>query len=501
MAPTWRTRDHAAPSVFRPEHLLREARRQRGLLVRDVPEVCALDPDGDLVRHLRRTGQARPSLGWACYHTELFEFDLPSGITAGVVGCTVGAPFAVLVAEQLFASGCRHLVSITSAGRIADLEEPPYLVLIDRALRDEGTSSHYLPAEAGQFVPAPNPALLDHVEAEVRAILELAGSHLGTGLYRGATWTTDAPYRETEAAIDAARAQGVLAVEMEAAALYAFATARGVPVTCFAHVTNTMGQQAGSEFEKGEADGTATAICLIEASAKAFYAMTDRARKGCSGEGEPIRRRMGLPDRRDERPSGAWGSALRVRLVVHRVARGQRGHRPSELAGRSGAAHGRPPLDLVVPCADRRDVVLGRVMEAAVPRVRRPAILDGADGGKRRIPLRRGACDRRDAAAHGGRGPAGVPGRTGTCGQFHSGRCSPAHGHARCALRARPLDRAVSAPSRVAVGVHLPGHRAGPVRPAFGRSQPWSGCSPATADLAVRASSSLSDLTRRGSFR
>ena len=58
MAPTWRTRDHAAPSVFRPEHLLREARRQRGLPARDVPEICALDPDGDLVRHLRRTGQA-----------------------------------------------------------------------------------------------------------------------------------------------------------------------------------------------------------------------------------------------------------------------------------------------------------------------------------------------------------------------------------------------------------------------------------------------------------
>jgi len=53
-------KDHAAPSVFRPEHLLRKARRQRGLPDRAVPGVRVLDPDGDLVRHLRRMGQARP---------------------------------------------------------------------------------------------------------------------------------------------------------------------------------------------------------------------------------------------------------------------------------------------------------------------------------------------------------------------------------------------------------------------------------------------------------
>ena len=129
-------KDHAAPSVFRPEHLLREARRQRGLPDRAVPGICVLDPDGDLVSHLRRTGQARSSPGWACYHTALDEFTLADGTTAGIVGYAVGAPFAVLVAEQLFASGCRFLVSISSAGQVADLGEPPYAVLIDRALRD-----------------------------------------------------------------------------------------------------------------------------------------------------------------------------------------------------------------------------------------------------------------------------------------------------------------------------------------------------------------------------
>ncbi len=270
-------KDYAAPSVFRPDHLLREARRQRGLPEHDVPDICVLDPDGDLVRHLRRSHLAQPSPGWACYHTELFEFALMDGTTAGVVGCAVGAPFAVLVAEQLFASGCRFLVSITSAGRIADVGEPPYVVLIERALRDEGTSLHYLPAGAVPFVPSPDPALLGRVEAALRAALPPG---CGVSLHRGATWTTDAPYRETEAAIADARAHGVLAVEMEAAALYAFATARGVPVACFAHVTNTMGQQAGDDFEKGEADGSVTALCIIEAAVKGFRKGLELASQG-----------------------------------------------------------------------------------------------------------------------------------------------------------------------------------------------------------------------------
>ena len=73
-------------------------------------------------------------------------------------------------------------------------------------------------------------------------------------VHRGTVWTTDAPYRETKAAIEAARAHGALAVEMEAAALYAFAQAREHAVLCFAHVTNQMAVVEG-DFEKGEADG------------------------------------------------------------------------------------------------------------------------------------------------------------------------------------------------------------------------------------------------------
>ena len=262
-SPLLRAKHHDAPSVFMPAQLLREARRQKGLPHRDVPAVCVLDPDGDLARAALAGGRASPSLGWACYHTAMLEWTLPDGLVIGIVANAVGAPFAVLVAEQLFVSGCRLLISITSAGRIADLGEPPYAVLVDRALRDEGASHHYLPAGHGDFVAAPDLLLLDRISA----VLNADG---GMTVHRGATWTTDAPFRETEQAIAVARGHGVLAVEMEAAALYAVGTVLGKPVACFAIVTNTMGQSGGDDFEKGEADGTVAALRLICAAATAF---------------------------------------------------------------------------------------------------------------------------------------------------------------------------------------------------------------------------------------
>jgi purine-nucleoside phosphorylase len=252
-------KEHASPSVLRPEALLREARRQKGLPLVAVPPVCVLDPDGDVVRHLKRTGAGRAHEGWACYHTDLLTFDLDGVGEVGIIGCAVGASFAVLVAEQLFASGCQLLVSITSAGQITDNGPTPYFVLIDRALRDEGTSYHYLPPAT--FAEGPDATLLARVE---KALSGLSG----VTVHRGATWTTDAPYRETETAIASAQNLGVLAVEMEAAALYAFAAAMRRSVVCFAHVTNAMAQAEG-DFEKGEADGATATLAVIAAAARA----------------------------------------------------------------------------------------------------------------------------------------------------------------------------------------------------------------------------------------
>jgi len=241
------------PSVFTPESLLTEARRQKDLPDNDVPDVCVLDPDGDIVRHLVSVGRAEKDGTWPGYHTDLYRFSL-DGEEVGIVGCAVGAPFAVLVAEQLFASGCQFLVSVTSSGRIVPKDNPPYFVLIDRALRDEGTSHHYGAPDRYAMLA---PDLRDRVEAACRSV--------SRPVYTGATWTTDAPFRETEAAIERAREEEILAVEMEAAALYTFAAERDRPVVCFAYVTNEMGRGDG-EFEKGDANGSTAALEIVDAA-------------------------------------------------------------------------------------------------------------------------------------------------------------------------------------------------------------------------------------------
>ena len=252
MPPLLDNKNPAAKSVFAPSALLREARRQKGLAAASVPSVCVLDPDGDIVRRLKANGQAHLASDWPCYHTELYTFTLGVQVV-GIVGCAVGAPFAVLIAEELFASGCHLLISITSAGQIMPADKPPYFVVIDRALRDEGTSYHY--AKPSEYSEA-EPQLVAAAAQAVRA--------RGVNVITGSSWTTDAPFRETEEAIAAARSKGILAVEMEAAALYAFARASNTKVLCLAHVTNTMAL-AEQDFEKGESSGTVDALRVLEA--------------------------------------------------------------------------------------------------------------------------------------------------------------------------------------------------------------------------------------------
>ena len=247
----------SSKSLFTPAALLREARRQKGLADVPAPSVCIFDPDGDLARRLRQTGASKPFAPWPCYHTDLDVFEL-GGRRVGIVGRVVGASFAILVAEELFASGCRLLVSLTSAGQITPSGPPPYFVVIDRALRDEGASYHYAPPS--EFADA-DPSLVTIAAAALAGIKPRC--------VVGASWTTDAPFRETAEAIEAARSKGILAVEMEAAA-----STRSPALRAFASSASRTSPirwgLAGDDFEKGEAEGTRDALAVLEATIAAL---------------------------------------------------------------------------------------------------------------------------------------------------------------------------------------------------------------------------------------
>jgi uridine phosphorylase len=131
-------------------------------------------------------------------------------------------------------------------------------------LRGEGTSYAYLP-----------PSLYAEGDAELVSAVATELRRSGIEAIQGGVWTTDAPFRETRSAIDAATAEGLKAVEMEVAGLYAFARARGKPVVCFALVTNQMGQ-TGDDFEKGPDDGAGHALALVAAAARGWITIRRR---------------------------------------------------------------------------------------------------------------------------------------------------------------------------------------------------------------------------------
>jgi purine-nucleoside phosphorylase len=240
-------------SVFLPENLLREARRQKNLKDCLVPKICILDPDGDIVRYLKKNSTQLNEC-WACYHSELYNARYKD-LSFGIIGCAVGASYAVLLAEQLFVSGCELLISVTSAGKLNEQVQKDY-VLITSSIRDEGTSYHYLPASERSNI---NPDLFEK--------LQPLFTNKTLSIQAGESWTTDAPYRETSTSISSAKLDGADCVEMEASALYAFAMVKSKRVICFAHLTNSMAQQDG-DFEKGAENGSLSSLELIYQTSK-----------------------------------------------------------------------------------------------------------------------------------------------------------------------------------------------------------------------------------------
>jgi uridine phosphorylase len=115
--------------------------------------------------------------------------------------------------------GCRSFVVCGGAGALHGELTLGHFVVVSSAIRDEGTSYHYLP-----------PARSIPFDEAARSVLEEVLEARGAPFVVGQTWTTDAPSRETPGKIEHRRAEGCLTVEMQAAALAAVAGFRGVPL-------------------------------------------------------------------------------------------------------------------------------------------------------------------------------------------------------------------------------------------------------------------------------
>jgi uridine phosphorylase len=218
----------------------------------------ALHTAADFVAYLRRVGargdERAPAGVIMCYQRSLYDHVLraegldgrtPRGLpvalprTGGRVGLLgkfgIGAPAAAVELEQLAALGTSAVVSVGTAGSLQRDLAPGDLVLCEAAIRDEGVSHHYLP-----------PARLVRAPVPMTAALGSGMTEAGLTFRTGISWTIDAPYRETVAEARHYQAEGVLCVEMEAAALFAVAQVRGLALASAFVISDSLAEEVWS---------------------------------------------------------------------------------------------------------------------------------------------------------------------------------------------------------------------------------------------------------------
>jgi uridine phosphorylase len=166
-----------------------------------VPLIPALER-----RLLRVLGTPEPQ-PYSIQHQALYH---PAGDAFSVIASPMGAPMAVMLLEQLIALGARRLLYLGFCGALIPSYRIGDLFLPVHAIREEGTSYHYLPADV---VPCASP--------HVQAVLQAQAQRQQLPIQQGPIWTTDAPYRETPRKIQQFQEAGVHAVDMEMAALFA----------------------------------------------------------------------------------------------------------------------------------------------------------------------------------------------------------------------------------------------------------------------------------------
>lgn len=216
---------------FNPEDFIGYIRRLGRLGPRPAPEAVILSYQRSLFDYVETSVPSTPAEGY--FSSQLRYLDGTGGRVAIVGRFGVGAAAAAVMLEELIAFGARRFISIGTAGSLVESVAPGSLVLCDAALRDEGTSYHYVPGGGRAY---PSETLTEKLSSALSA--------RGLDHARGPAWTTDAVYRETPEEVRRFRGEGALVVEMEAAALFTVARFRGVDLAACFSVSDTLAELA-----------------------------------------------------------------------------------------------------------------------------------------------------------------------------------------------------------------------------------------------------------------
>lgn len=201
-------------SMLTPEEMLESRRLQGSLRTFRAPETVVFCMYGGILKNFSWKYPSRRVKGFL---GDLYLLADKNGATAVMGNFGLGAPVTVALAEEMAAIGSKRILLLGSAGGLQPDLTTGDVLICERAIRDEGTSYHYLPAEK-------------YASASPRFVSELAAALSRNGINHstGTTWSTDAPYRETrEEALHFGK-EGVAVVDMESAGLFAMGQARGI---------------------------------------------------------------------------------------------------------------------------------------------------------------------------------------------------------------------------------------------------------------------------------
>jgi uridine phosphorylase len=184
-----------------------------------LPEHGVIPFYGPVINTLVRAGRLTQvhELGSIMTPIKIYRVDYDRKPVTVVCPPGCGGALAGGILEELIAYGCRKVVACGSAGCLKPDLCFESIVIPSAAIRDEGTSYHYLP-----------PSRTVTAEPAVIARLEEVLKKHHVSYQVGLDWTTDAPYRETRQKIARRRAEGCLTVEMEFASMLAVARFRKV---------------------------------------------------------------------------------------------------------------------------------------------------------------------------------------------------------------------------------------------------------------------------------
>jgi len=217
---------HQGTPLIRPENVVRALLDNADVV---IPECVIIGYSGRLHALLEARGFHNVRGYSAPWHSMWLHEE--SGLSrVGVVeGFGFGAPNAAIVIEELTALGVRRFINIGLAGALPNEVGFGDVVLCTAAIRDEGVSHHYVPAARYAY---PSMVLTD----ELRQALLSKGEPFTEGM----TWTLDAIYRETVEEALVYREEGVVTVEMEAAALFTIGEVLGVEIASLFTVSDHL---------------------------------------------------------------------------------------------------------------------------------------------------------------------------------------------------------------------------------------------------------------------